>query len=184
MVESALEQASSLVTPRSSTTRGAATPPVPEQFHDRYRLLSSFTWHGTAYLEEGLLERYGLFPDIQRFLRNIGWEWVAVVRCPTYQTPCLEFLATCNEFYQDGDPEVTVTFQLLGRQHKIPLSEFNVTLGFETAESIRTRAYEEKRESPHFTYNEVSFWRAVTGGGRVSYDPRKSKSTNFISSAV
>ena len=160
------------------------TPPVPEQYHDRYRLLSSFTWHGTAFLEDGPLERYGLLPDIQRFLRNIGWERVAAIRCPTYQTPCLEFLATCNEFYQEGDPEPTVTFHLLGRQHRIPLSEFNIALGFETAASVQTPEYMAKLEFQYSAYNEVSFWRTATGGGRVGYDPRKSKSTNFISPAV
>jgi len=96
-----------------------------------------------------------------------------------YREPYIEFLSTLTISYPTRERlHHQITYQLGGRAFSLSLVEFNVALGFETAESIQTLEYAQAlhtASAPGFRPQE--FWMTLTD--RPPYSPRYSKATAF-----
>jgi len=83
------------------------------------------------------LEQLHIAEEIDHLLQGVGWMGVAQIQEPVYREPCIEFLSTLTISYPTRERLYhQIAYQLGGRAFSLSLAEFNVALGFETAESI------------------------------------------------
>ena len=150
-----------------------------EVAQERLAQLVHFGFTATRTLDRDNMARLGILEELDELINGVGWMGVAQIAHHTYREPSIEFLATLRVIPPAATrPHHQISYQLGGRQFQLSLAEFNIALGFETAESINSQEYTlalRVTDPPGFSPTRA--WLQFTG--QDDYIPKMSKASSL-----
>lgn len=145
----------------------------------QYDMLKNYEICSNWFLDKETISKIGLTETIEGYLANIGWKRFADIQFPAYREPTLEFLSTLKGKSGESLSEPgTMSFGINGKQFSMSVDEFNIAMGFEDEESIRSDKYRDASTDLPSCFKVQDFSAQITNG-KDKYCASKSKATQI-----